>query len=41
VKGWVGTYLREADARHGGRIAGYVRDRLNEQQRAALMALMG
>jgi exportin-2 (importin alpha re-exporter) len=40
VKRWVGEYLKEADARHGGRIAGFVVERLNDQQRAALGALM-
>ena len=40
VKAWVGAYLKDADARHGGRIAKFVVERLNDQQRAALGALM-
>jgi exportin-2 (importin alpha re-exporter) len=41
VKAWVGVYLKEADVRHGGRIAGFVRDRLNAEQQTALEQLMG
>jgi exportin-2 (importin alpha re-exporter) len=40
VKAWVGGYLKEADGRNGGRIGGFVRDRLNDQQRGALAAIM-
>jgi exportin-2 (importin alpha re-exporter) len=41
VKLWVGEYLKQADARTGGRIAGFVQGRLGEQARGALVALMG
>ena len=40
VKRWAGEYLKDADTRHGGRIAGFVAERLNDQQRAALGVLM-
>jgi exportin-2 (importin alpha re-exporter) len=40
VKAWVGQQLKEAESRTGGKIGGYVRERLNEQQRAALIQLM-
>lgn len=40
VKSWVGGYLKEADERHGGRVAGFVRDRLNTQQTRVLVKLM-
>jgi exportin-2 (importin alpha re-exporter) len=40
VKAWVGGYLKDADARHGGRIAKFVTERLNDQQRSVLGALM-
>lgn len=40
VKRWAGEYLKDADTRHGGRIAGFVAERLNDQQRAALGILM-
>jgi exportin-2 (importin alpha re-exporter) len=36
VDQWVGTYLKEANAREGGKIAGFVRERLTEEARAAL-----
>lgn len=41
VKKWVGQYLVEADKRHGGRIAGYVQNRLSAEARSALMMIMG
>lgn len=40
VKVWVGQYLKDADARHNGRIGQFVQSRLNDQQRSALMAVM-
>jgi exportin-2 (importin alpha re-exporter) len=40
VKAWVGTYLKDADVRHGGRIATFVAERLNDQQRQVLGAIM-
>jgi exportin-2 (importin alpha re-exporter) len=40
VKVWVGQYLKDADIRHQGRIAGLVQQRLNDQQRSALQAIM-
>ncbi|KAF2274253.1 Cse1-domain-containing protein [Westerdykella ornata] len=36
VKSWVGTYLKEADTRHGGRIHMLVEERLNPDVKAAL-----
>jgi exportin-2 (importin alpha re-exporter) len=41
VKAWVGQQLKEAEAKTGGRIGSYVQQRLNDQQRTALMQLMG
>ena len=41
VKAWVGQRLKEAESRTGGRIGSYVQQRLNEEQRAALLLLMG
>jgi exportin-2 (importin alpha re-exporter) len=41
VKAWVGSYLKQADARNNGRIAGYVRERLAPQAKQALATLMG
>lgn len=41
VKVWVGTYLKEADARNGGRIGQYVQERLSPDAREALAQLMG
>lgn len=40
VKGWVGNYLKEADGRHGGNIAGYVDARLDAQAKAVLLSYM-
>jgi exportin-2 (importin alpha re-exporter) len=40
VKLWVGHQLKEAESRTGGRIGSYVQERLNEQQRGALIQLM-
>ncbi|KAL2855440.1 CAS/CSE protein [Aspergillus pseudoustus] len=36
LKVWVGKYLKEADQRHGGRISGFVQQRLGEQEKAVL-----
>jgi len=41
LKAWVGAYLREADARSGGRVAKLVGERLSAEQRGALQAVMG
>jgi exportin-2 (importin alpha re-exporter) len=41
VKAWVGEYLKQADVRNGGRIAGFVQERLSDQARGTLAALMG
>jgi exportin-2 (importin alpha re-exporter) len=38
VKVWVGAYLKQADAKHGGRLSGFIQQRLSEQSRAALVA---
>ncbi|KAI7142035.1 hypothetical protein KC352_g29325, partial [Hortaea werneckii] len=40
VKRWVGLTLNEADAKHSGRIARFVGEKLGEQERAALQAVM-
>ena len=40
VKVWVGQQLKEAEGRTGGRIGNYVQNRLNDQQKGALMSLM-
>lgn len=40
VKPWVGQQLKAADARTGGRIGSYVQERLNQEQRTALIQLM-
>jgi len=41
VKSWVGQYLREADARNGGRIGRFVQQRLSDEAKQALMSVMG
>lgn len=40
VKRWVGTYLTEADARNGGKITEYIRDRLNDEAKVALQSVL-
>lgn len=40
VKRWVGQYLNGADQRHGGRIGRYVQERLPDEGRNALVAVM-
>jgi exportin-2 (importin alpha re-exporter) len=40
VKAWVGTYLKEADRRHNGRIGGYVTSRLSPEAQGALTQVM-
>lgn len=40
VKQWVGAMLKEADVRHKGRISQFVQEKLSEQERAALQAVM-
>jgi len=40
VKLWVGSYLKSADARHGGAIAGYVNDRLSPEAKNVLVSYM-
>ena len=40
VKRWVGTYLKEADQRHGGRIAGFVQERLSPEAQTVLQGYM-
>lgn len=40
VKTWVGAYLKDADTRNGGRIQKFVAERLNQEQRSVLTALM-
>jgi exportin-2 (importin alpha re-exporter) len=40
VKSWVGSYLRAADARHGGAIGGYVNERLSPEAKEVLVSYM-
>ncbi|RDI87514.1 hypothetical protein Vi05172_g2544 [Venturia inaequalis] len=40
VKAWAGTYLKDADKRHSGRIGQYVNSRLSPEARGALMQVM-
>lgn len=35
-KAWIGGYLKEADARHGGRVAKFVQERLDAESQQAL-----
>ena len=41
VKNWVGQRLKDADSRTGGRIGSFVRQNLNNEQRSALLLMMG
>lgn len=36
LKAWVGTYLKEADKRHNGRISQFAQERLDDQAKAVL-----
>ncbi|PGH31705.1 hypothetical protein GX50_05484 [[Emmonsia] crescens] len=38
---WVGSYLKEADKRHGGRISAFAQERLSPQAKAGLGAYIG
>lgn len=40
VKVWVGSYLKAADARHGGAIGGYVSERLSPEAKTVLVSYM-
>jgi exportin-2 (importin alpha re-exporter) len=40
VKQWVGLYLKQADLRHSGAIAGYVNDRLSPEAKTVLVSYM-
>lgn len=40
VKSWVGSYLKAADARHGGAIGEYVHDRLSPEAKSVLGSYM-
>lgn len=40
VKSWVGTYLKTADTRHGGKIAQYVDQRLSPDAKNVLLSYM-
>lgn len=40
VKAWVGSYLKDADARHGGAIGGYVNGRLTPEAKTVLVSYM-
>ncbi|OWP00452.1 importin alpha re-exporter [Marssonina coronariae] len=41
VKSWVGSYLKEADTRHGGAIGSYVNERLAPEAKQVLLSYMG
>lgn len=36
LKAWVGGYLKEADKVHGGRVSGFVQERLGDEAKAVL-----
>lgn len=38
---WVGSYLKEADKKHGGRISGFARERLSPEAKAGLASYLG
>ncbi|QSS63234.1 chromosome segregation protein [Histoplasma capsulatum] len=38
--GWVGSYLKEADKKHGGRISNFVQERLSPQAKAGIAAYL-
>ncbi|KAL1974216.1 hypothetical protein VTN31DRAFT_5776 [Thermomyces dupontii] len=40
LKGWVGKYLKEADSKHGGRISGFVQERLSDEAKKVLASYM-
>jgi exportin-2 (importin alpha re-exporter) len=40
VKSWVGSYLKAADSRQGGAIAGYVNERLSPEAKTILVSYM-
>jgi exportin-2 (importin alpha re-exporter) len=40
VKAWVGSYLKEADGRYGGRIASFVNERLTPEAKSVLVSYM-
>jgi len=40
VKQWVGSYLKAADARHGGAIGGYANERLTDEAKTVLASYM-
>jgi exportin-2 (importin alpha re-exporter) len=40
VKSWVGSYLKSADARHGGAIGSYVNERLTPEAKSVLVSYM-
>jgi exportin-2 (importin alpha re-exporter) len=40
VKTWVGSYLKTADGRHAGAIAGYVNERLSPEAKTVLVPYM-
>ena len=40
VKSWVGEYLKAADGRHGGAIAGFINERLSAEAKAVLNSYM-
>lgn len=40
VKAWVGHYLKDADARHGGRVVKILQERLDDTSKQALAAYL-
>lgn len=41
VKAWVGSYLKAADGRHGGKIGSFVGERLSPEAKSVLASYMG
>lgn len=40
LKVWVGKYLKEADSKHGGRVSGFVQERLPDEAKKVLASYM-
>jgi exportin-2 (importin alpha re-exporter) len=40
LKVWVGKYLKEADTKHGGRVSGFVQERLSDEAKRVLGSYM-
>ena len=40
LRRWVGSYFKDADQRHGGRLSGFVGERLSDQSKQVLLSYM-